>query len=106
MDALWTKGTTTKFQDDPYHDNPSFSPSPDVEELLDRKKETFNLHDAKSAAWKTLATILPRAARLPALGSLLQNNMFVEPTRYSFFSKEQRDATSASLKYLEVKLFA
>jgi hypothetical protein len=62
MRALWAEDPTTEFQDDAYHDNPSFSPSPDLEELLGRKKETFNLHDAKSAAWMTLATILPSAA--------------------------------------------
>ena len=86
-----------------YHDNPSFS---DPEEPFAPKEKTFYLHDAESAAWKTLATILPKAAPLPALGFLLQRNVFAEPTQYSFFSEEQKDATAASRKYLEVKLFA
>ena len=106
MRAPWTEDTTNaKFQEDVYDVRPSFSPSPGLFQLLAPKMETYNLHDAISAAQKTLATILPRAARLPALGSLLQHNVFMEPEKDSFFSKEQKDVAIASLKYLQVKLF-
>jgi hypothetical protein len=40
------------------------------------RKSIFDLRSAESAAWKTLATILPRAGSLPALSSLLQHCIY------------------------------
>lgn len=97
-----------EFDEDAYHDSPSFLSSSREDEEMHcptSEKNSFNIHRANSAAWKTLVTILPRAARLPALGSLLQHNVFVEPKEYSFFSKEHKDMVTASLEYLQVKLF-
>ena len=66
------------------------------------RKIVIELRGAESAARSTLTTILPKAAYLPALDSLLQHCMFVGPIKpeYSEFKKEQKDMTAASLKYL------
>lgn len=97
MRVIWAKNTTTEFQNNAYHDNPSFS---DFEDLLAPKKKRVNLHDTKSAAWKALATILPKATPLPALGSLPQHPVFAERTKYTN-SEERKDATPVSRKHLE-----
>lgn len=97
------------FEEHAYHYNSSSLSSSDPEEAAGPPRKSIvdflDFLSAESAVWKTLATILPRAAPLPALGSLLKH-LFAEPTKYSFFSEERKDATAASLKYLEVKLFA
>jgi len=67
---------------------------------LKRKHILFTIHYLLPGR---LSTILPRAARLPAHGSLLQHNEIVEPDIFSFF-REKKDMATASLKYLQVKL--
>jgi len=118
--TLWTDEETTTAEDDADHDIDDLSrfaspgleddleedPEEDLEEDPDTKTRSFTLDDAMSTARKTLALVLSRAARLPALGSLLQHKVFMERNTDSFFSKEQEDVARASLKYLEVKLFA
>ena len=103
MHTQWTDNTAA--DDDAYHDSPSLSPSERLENPLAPKKRSFTLHDAISTVRKTLATVLPRAARHPALGSLL-HKVLTEYNQSSFFLKQKKDVVRASLKYLEVKLFA
>jgi len=50
MRALWTKDTTTMFQENVYDDSPSFSRL----QRLAPKTKTYTLHDTLSAAWKTI----------------------------------------------------
>jgi hypothetical protein len=103
MRALF-ETTTDDIEEDAYHDSSSsfssfLSSSFREDDAMDypiSENDSINFRRATSAARKTLATILPKAARLPALGSLLQHNMFVV---------QQQDVAIASLKYLQVKLF-
>jgi hypothetical protein len=52
-----------------------------------------NFQSAEYAAWNTLTTILPRAAHLPALDSLLQHAVFSGPRKYTqpALKKKQND---------------
>ena len=102
--TLWFEDTDDEFEGNEYHNNPSYlSPSDPGETAGPPTKSIFDLQSAEFAAWKTLATILPRAAPLPALGSLLQHRVFTELKASFFFRKEQRDVTTARRKYLQVK---
>jgi hypothetical protein len=85
-------------------DNPSFLSSSDPEEAaVPPRKSIFDLQSAELTAWKTLATILPRATPLPALSSLLQHRVFTELKTSSYVRRERRDVMTARFKYLQVK---
>ena len=105
--ALWFEDTGDEFEEDAYHDNPSFLSSLDPGEAASPPRKTiFDLQSAESAAWKTLATILPRAAPLPALSSLLRHRVFTGLKTSSYVGRvrrERRGVMTARLKYLQVK---
>lgn len=104
MSTLWFRDTDDDFEEDLYHDNPSYLSSSDPGEAAGPlRKSIFDLHSAQSAAWKTLATSLLRAAPLPALVSLLQHHVFTEPWPFSYFRKKHSRVVTARLKYLQVK---
>jgi hypothetical protein len=75
-----------------------------LKEPFPSSKVITNFRAAQSAAWNTLTTILPKAAYLPALDSLLQDPVFAEPRKYSAYTskKELEDTMLASLEYLKV----
>ena len=96
--------TDDAFEEDAYHDNPSFLSYLDPGKTASPpRKRIFAPQSAESTAWKTLATILPRAAPLPALSSLLQHRVFTELKTFSYVREELRDVITARLKYLQVK---
>lgn len=102
--TLWFEDTDDEFEGNEYHNNPSFlSPLDPGETAGPPRKSIFDLRSLESTAWKTLATILPRAAPLPALSSLLQHCVFTELKTFSYVSRQRRDVMTARLKYLQVK---
>jgi len=75
MSTRWFE-TTTESERNAYCHEYYLSSSDHGDAVGPQRKSIFDLQSAESSAWKTLATILPRAAPLPELSSLMQHHVF------------------------------